>query len=151
MPWDFRQQRRERRERRKNKGNLAMPAPISNSTAWLQQLDEQGFIVLPGVFEGAAAAAILHALEGALTCDQAGSTLRAGAGAIYGARNVLQLWPAARDVWHKPPLPELLRAVLGPEYGLVRTLYFDKPPEQSWALPWHKDMTIAVRDNRCQC
>jgi hypothetical protein len=27
-------------------------------------------------------------------------------------------------------------------------LYFDKPPEQSWALPWHKDMTIAVRNNR---
>src|SRR5262249_11408360 len=31
--------------------------------------------------------------------------------------------------------------------GLVRVLYFDKPPGQSWALPWHKDLTIAVRDN----
>jgi ectoine hydroxylase-related dioxygenase (phytanoyl-CoA dioxygenase family) len=30
----------------------------------------------------------------------------------------------------------------------VRTLFFDKPPGQSWALPWHKDLTVAVRDNR---
>jgi ectoine hydroxylase-related dioxygenase (phytanoyl-CoA dioxygenase family) len=26
-------------------------------------------------------------------------------------------------------------------------LYFDKPPGRSWALPWHKDLTIAVQDN----
>src|SRR4029077_6153806 len=38
--------------------------------------------------------------------------------------------------------------VLGPSAGLVRGLYFDKPPEQSWALPFHRDKTIAVRDNR---
>ena len=42
----------------------------------------------------------------------------------------------------------MLAQVLGPRFGLVRTLYFDKPPERSWALPWHKDLTIAVRDNR---
>jgi ectoine hydroxylase-related dioxygenase (phytanoyl-CoA dioxygenase family) len=31
---------------------------------------------------------------------------------------------------------------------LVRVLYFDKPPARTWGLPWHKDLTIAVRDNR---
>ena len=30
----------------------------------------------------------------------------------------------------------------------MRGLLFDKPPEQTWSLPWHQDMTIAVRDNR---
>ena len=69
-------------------------------------------------------------------------------GSIYGARNLLALWPGAAHVWRQPPLPDLLAAVLGPEYGLVRVLYFDKPPERSWALPWHKDLTIAVRDNQ---
>jgi ectoine hydroxylase-related dioxygenase (phytanoyl-CoA dioxygenase family) len=42
----------------------------------------------------------------------------------------------------------LLTEVLGPQAGLVRTHYFDKPPAQTWCLPWHKDLTIAVRDNR---
>jgi ectoine hydroxylase-related dioxygenase (phytanoyl-CoA dioxygenase family) len=24
-------------------------------------------------------------------------------------------------------------------------LYFDKPPGEGWALPWHRDMTVAVK------
>ena len=32
----------------------------------------------------------------------------------------------------------------------MRVLYFDKPPQQSWTLPWHKDMTVAVRTTVCR-
>ena len=28
----------------------------------------------------------------------------------------------------------------------VRALFFDKPPDRSWNLPWHKDTSIAVKD-----
>ena len=45
-------------------------------------------------------------------------------------------------------MPETLAAILGPQFGLVRGLFFDKPPDRNWALPWHRDLTIAVRDNR---
>jgi ectoine hydroxylase-related dioxygenase (phytanoyl-CoA dioxygenase family) len=31
---------------------------------------------------------------------------------------------------------------------VVRVLFFDKPPGHSWALPWHKDYNIAVREHR---
>jgi ectoine hydroxylase-related dioxygenase (phytanoyl-CoA dioxygenase family) len=41
-----------------------------------------------------------------------------------------------------------LTAALGEGFGLVRALYFDKPPGNTWALPWHKDLTVAVKDNR---
>src|SRR5262249_17161143 len=58
------------------------------------------------------------------------------------------LWPAAASVWRRSPLMELLVAVLGGEFGLVRVLFFDKPPDRSWTLPWHKDLTIAVREHR---
>jgi len=37
--------------------------------------------------------------------------------------------------------------VLGPQGGLTRGLYFDKPPGNSWALPWHRDLTIAVKQH----
>lgn len=67
---------------------------------------------------------------------------------MYAARNVLSIWPMAVTVWRRPPLLETLAALLGPHAGLVRGLYFDKPPERSWALPWHKDLTVAVRDNQ---
>ncbi len=37
--------------------------------------------------------------------------------------------------------------ILGPEAGLVRGLYFDKPPGASWSLPWHRDMTVSVKQH----
>jgi ectoine hydroxylase-related dioxygenase (phytanoyl-CoA dioxygenase family) len=50
--------------------------------------------------------------------------------------------------WRRSDLPGYLAGVLGPDFGLVRVPFFDKPPRQTWALPWHKDLTVAVRDNR---
>ena len=67
-------------------------------------------------------------------------------GEVYAVRNVLEIFPQAREFWRTNEIGELLTSFLGPEYGLVRGLYFDKPPEQTWALPWHKDLLIAVEE-----
>ena len=40
---------------------------------------------------------------------------------------------------------DYLIKALGPGAGIVRSLFFDKPPGKSWALPWHKDYMIAVK------
>jgi hypothetical protein len=116
---------------------------------WLEQLQEDGLALLPGVFSSPQVEDIRARLTEALSDAAAESTaIRGEEGTIYAARNVLEVWPAAAGVWRQPPLPEALAAVLGPDYGLVRGLYFDKPPGATWSLPWHKDLTIAVRDNR---
>ncbi len=112
------------------------------------QLADDGYLLLPSVFTADQVNAITADLASAFASDSSGSTLRAEDGSVYGARNLLQLWPAVADVWRRPVLQYLLANTLGPDFGLVRVLYFDKPPQQSWALPWHKDMTIAVRNNR---
>jgi hypothetical protein len=112
------------------------------------QLADDGYLLLPSVFTADQVDAIAADLASAFASDSGGSTLRAEDGSIYGARNLLQLWPAVADIWRQSMLHHLLADTLGPDFGLVRVLYFDKPPQQSWALPWHKDMTIAVRNNR---
>jgi ectoine hydroxylase-related dioxygenase (phytanoyl-CoA dioxygenase family) len=48
-------------------------------------------------------------------------------------------------VAYTPALREVLLAELAPGAGVVRGLFFDKPPGHGWALPWHKDYTVAVR------
>jgi hypothetical protein len=119
----------------------------THAPEWQQHIAEAGYTVLPGVF--ATEAESLAAELAAVLDARAGDTsIRDEAGTIYAARNLVELWPAARTFWRRPALTDALAAVLGPRFGLVRTLYFDKPPGQSWALPWHKDLTIAVRDNR---
>jgi hypothetical protein len=117
--------------------------------ALLQDIEERGYVVLPGVFSPAEVDEIVRSLTDALDTPQgADSALRSAEGGVYGARNILTIWPPAAAVARRPPLPEALAATLGPRYGVVRGLYFDKPPGQTWALPWHKDLTVAVRDNR---
>lgn len=116
---------------------------------WRRQLDREGFAVLSGLFrceEASAMAAALGEIFARETAESA--SIRGQDGAVYAARNVLRLWPDAATIWRQPAVVACLHEVLGPEFGLVRILFFDKPPLQTWALPWHKDITIAVRDNR---
>ena len=66
-------------------------------------------------------------------------------GVAFAARNLLRIWPGARDLIRETSLHDYLINELGPEAGIVRGLFFDKPPGNSWALPWHKDYMIAVK------
>ena len=109
---------------------------------------EKGFSLIPGVFTSAQVDFMCCGLDAAFQAQAEAVAIRSEAGSIYAARNVLSFWPDAAAVWHQDPLPLVLTAVLGKGYGLVRTLFFDKPPERTWARPWHKDMTIAVCNNR---
>jgi hypothetical protein len=115
----------------------------------VRQVEDKGFAVLAGVLAPAEADLVAADLTDALAGPSAmKGALHSEEGFLYAARNVLTLWPGAVTCWRVTPLPEVLGALLGSRFGLVRALFFDKPPRQTWALPWHKDMTIAVRDNR---
>lgn len=123
----------------------AMPSLMNRLT----ELKRDGYTVLPNVFGDETVGAMIRSLE-SVFAERAGTeaSIRGDEGMIYAARNILDLWPDASDIWRVAPLPQHLGAVLGPCFGLVRILFFDKPPRQTWTLPWHKDLTIAVRDNR---
>jgi hypothetical protein len=112
------------------------------------RLSEHGFLLLPRVFSAGECGDLIAGVTAALeTHRDDAATLQQHSGVIYGARNLLSLFPPARDVWRREPLLSLLREILGSGFGLVRGLYFDKPPESTWSLPWHQDRTIAVVDN----
>ena len=72
---------------------------------------------------------------------------RSSRGHVYAARNLIKFIPEVSTIWQRDPLLRFLRSNLGDEFGLVRALFFDKPPDRTWNLPWHKDTSIAVKDN----
>jgi ectoine hydroxylase-related dioxygenase (phytanoyl-CoA dioxygenase family) len=113
----------------------------------LTQIERDGYAVLHGVFARDNVDAILQALQDAFTKNTNSVSIRSESDSVYAARNILSLWPESATVWRQQPLPQVLQEVLGPQFGLVRVLYFDKPPDRTWALPWHKDLTIAVREH----
>ncbi len=117
-------------------------------TDLLAAIDADGFAVLPAVFTTNEVDAIRDELSRKLQPLSDATAVRSDNGTVYAARNVLAIAPEVATFWRRQLLLDALTAVLGPGLGLVRTLYFDKPPERTWSLPWHKDLTIAVRENR---
>lgn len=113
---------------------------------WQREILESGFAILPRVFSANEVAELVVSLDSVMNlAAEAEGPIRDKIGTVYAGRNLLRLFEPAKTIWRRSPLLELLREVLGPEFGLVRALFFDKPPERTWALPWHKDLTIAVK------
>lgn len=113
---------------------------------WQREILESGFAIIPGVFATVEVDDLVMGLESALhRASEAEGPIRDKAGNVYAGRNLLRLFEPVKSLWRREPLLELLHDVLGPDCGLVRVLFFDKPPERTWALPWHKDLTIAVQ------
>ncbi len=118
------------------------------NTDW--DLERDGILLIPDVFDSITCDQLIQKME-RLTQENSNhpSVLKSGDSIVYGMRNVTRFWPECSKLIsqvldHSPHA----RAALTCEAGLVRGLYFDKPPGKSWALPWHRDYTIAVREHR---
>lgn len=63
-------------------------------------------------------------------------------------RNLLETCTAVREVAIHPAVRRLVDAILGPTSFATRAIFFDKTPDANWALGWHQDSVIAVRERR---
>ena len=109
------------------------------------EIQQHGFSVLNSVIDQDVVVRTIEQLQSTLT--KSSSAITGKSGKLAAARNILSELPSANRLWQQPRLTQLLTDVLGEEFVCVRALYFDKHPENTWSLPWHKDMTIAVKDN----
>ncbi len=72
-------------------------------------------------------------------CAALGSTSRAG-------RRGLLVEPVIAAWAHSGRFLDLVRPHLADEPRPVRAIYFDKSAERNWLVPWHQDVTVALRD-----
>lgn len=113
----------------------------SGTAAWARLVERDGFAIVPEVVEPGVVAELIAAID-AIPPDV--PALERG-GSVYALRHVLRALPATRRLAASAPLMELARSVLGPDAFVVRGLLFDKSPEANWLVPWHQDLTIAVK------
>ncbi|HEY3329470.1 MAG TPA: phytanoyl-CoA dioxygenase family protein [Capsulimonadaceae bacterium] len=60
-------------------------------------------------------------------------------------RNLFDLAPEVRTLAESPALRSLVEPVIGADARPVRAILFDKTPDSNWKVPWHQDLSIAVR------
>lgn len=113
----------------------------------LARFETDGFAILPQVLTTGEVETAREACAAALASAADDGSVFGRGGATHGARNLLRTWPSVVELLRIPVLVEVARQVLGPDAGVVRGLYFDKPPGDGWALPWHRDTTVAVKSH----
>lgn len=67
-------------------------------------------------------------------------------GSPYGIRNLLERSARIREFSESSPVRAIAEEILGPRARVVRAIFFDKTPDANWKVPWHQDLTIAVRE-----
>jgi ectoine hydroxylase-related dioxygenase (phytanoyl-CoA dioxygenase family) len=63
-----------------------------------------------------------------------------------GIRNLLELVPVVRRLAQSQEIRSLVEPILGDTARVVRGIFFDKQPTANWKVPWHQDLTIAVKE-----
>lgn len=104
---------------------MNQPASSTNT-----EFEELGFAIVAGVIGRVAREELLSALA---------PVSGAGRRGLLGSASVAAL---ARS----PQLLDIVRPHLRSTPFPVRAIYFDKSSEANWLVPWHQDLTVAVRD-----
>jgi hypothetical protein len=102
-----------------------MPSP------WPEALRRDGYAVVPGVLTEREIQDLLARLD-----------VEGGRG---GSR-VADQDPLVRELAWSGIACALARQAIGESARPVRILFFDKNPEANWSVPYHQDLTIAVRE-----
>jgi ectoine hydroxylase-related dioxygenase (phytanoyl-CoA dioxygenase family) len=63
-----------------------------------------------------------------------------------GIRNILDRSPCIQKLAQSREIQDLVEPILVDRARVVRGIFFDKQPNANWKVPWHQDVTIAVKN-----
>lgn len=65
---------------------------------------------------------------------------------VYAIRNPHLAAPDLVNILKETILPGLAESLFEDEPRIVRSLYFDKPVDANWRVPWHQDRVVALAE-----
>lgn len=98
----------------------------------IEQLEEQGFALLPGFLRKD-------------DLDELSVAIQEAAMTGAGTRNLLDRVPRLRQFATSATILDLVQPILGANAFAARAIFFNKSPKANWKVPWHQDLTIAVQ------
>ena len=109
-------------------------------------IETDGYVILSDVLGPGEVTRLIEATEGGLMTEARGVLHREGE--VYGARDLIARVPEVQSLARSRRVSEIIATVLGPGAFAVRGLFFDKTPTSNWNLPWHQDVTVALKERR---
>ncbi|MDQ3800604.1 MAG: phytanoyl-CoA dioxygenase family protein [Acidobacteriota bacterium] len=111
------------------------------SEATAAELNENGFAMLKGVLDEETILSLRRELSAVAAREK-------NAKASGGIRNLLNLSAGIKEFSESVLVRNAAESVPGKEAKVVRAIFFNKTREANWKVPWHQDLTIAVRKRR---
>lgn len=109
-----------------------------------QEIDQFGFAKYPQFI----AEKQIEILRASLSELNFSSSVQEKRNRNYGVRNLLNLSPEVRNFAESEKIGKLVNEILGAGAAPVRAIFFDKTAAANWKVPWHQDLTIAVKEKR---
>ena len=123
-----------------------MTAVVEQARDCRERLDRDGYAILDQITLTDRVVELIEATQMYATGGHDGLLDRRGE--VYGGRDLLWRIEDVRQLAQSRELTGITETILGPGSFAVRGLFFDKTPTANWNLPWHQDLTIAVRARR---
>ena len=104
------------------------------------QIEKAGFVILENIFSNDEVEKILQLIGEA---DTSKKTFRKSAD-LFAIRQFLKEVPGIIELILNDKFKLLIQSLFGPDYFIVKSIYFDKPENSNWFVSYHQDLTISV-------
>ena len=104
------------------------------------ELDCEGFTIVEGIYNSREVQAILEVIE---SVDTSKDTFRKSSD-LFAIRQFLKEIPQVVELIFNENLKQIMEQLIGSNYFVVKSIYFDKPEESNWFVSYHQDLTISV-------
>ncbi|WP_221390568.1 phytanoyl-CoA dioxygenase family protein [Dyadobacter sp. NIV53] len=105
-----------------------------------ESISKEGFAIVEQIFSGSEVDKIISTISGS---DTNKSTFRKTED-LFAIRQFLKEIPDSVKQIFSDKFIQILEDNFGKDFFVVKSIYFDKPGESNWFVPYHQDLTISV-------
>lgn len=106
----------------------------------MQPFPAKGFLILENVFSPKELDLITDKINRA---DSSRPAFRK-TNDLFAIRQFLKEVPEIYSLLLTDTLKSIITNYFGPDYFVIKSIYFDKPEQSNWFVAWHQDLTISV-------
>jgi ectoine hydroxylase-related dioxygenase (phytanoyl-CoA dioxygenase family) len=105
-----------------------------------KELTTKGFTAIPNIFSDGEIEAIFAHIQQA---DSNKATFRKSKD-LFAIRQFFKEVPDVASLVFSDELKSVIKDLFGNSFFVVKSIYFDKPGDSNWFVPYHQDLTISV-------
>jgi ectoine hydroxylase-related dioxygenase (phytanoyl-CoA dioxygenase family) len=104
-------------------------------------LATEGFTIIDQIFSVEETELIIQEINSIQTT----SPLLRKSGELFAIRQFIKLMPQVKQFIFTQSFLDLIIKLIGRDYFIVKSIYFDKPENSNWFVAYHQDLTISVQ------